>query len=172
MVGLTLGLVDGRTLGSLVGLLDGLILGFLVGDSDGSSVGVSVGMFVGISLGSEEGVIVGSVVGADDGVTDGATLGTKLDDDIILFVSFECSDDRLSWVSSLDKSFAIYDESNIRFKFIRVIESRNDKKSYHSIHSPDDVSIDRRLGCWIIANDNDNNNKIDERNNIVAEDVA
>ena len=74
---------------------------------------------------------------------------------------------------SLDKSFSIYDdESNTRFKFIRVIESRKDKKSYHSIHSPDDVSIDRRLGCWIIANDNDNNNKIDERNNIVAEDVA
>ena len=124
-----------------------------------------MGISVGNSVGQNEGSVEGSVVGADDGVTDGATLGTELDDDMILFVSFECSDDRLSWVSSLDKSFAIYDESNIRFKFIRVIESRNDKKSYHSIHSPD-VSIDRRLGCWIIANDNDNDNKIDKRNNI------
>ena len=110
---------------------------------------------------------------------DGATLGslvvlnvgvTKLDDDSIIFVSFECSD-RLSWVWSLDKRFALNDESNIRIKFIRVIESRKDKKSYHPIHSPD-VSIDRRLGCWLIANDNDNDNKIEKRNNIFLCSVA
>ena len=74
---------------------------------------------------------------------------------------------------SLDKSFSIYDdESNRRFKFRRVIESRKDKKSYHSIHSPDDVSIDRRLGCCIKANVKDNDNKIVKRNNIFLCSVA
>ena len=44
--GLAVGLVDGRTLGSLEGLLDGLLIGFLVGDSDG--LYVRVGLLVGL----------------------------------------------------------------------------------------------------------------------------
>ena len=114
---------------------------------------------------------MGNLVGLNVGISTEASVTVVLDDDIILFVSFNCSD-RLSWVWSLDKRFSIYDdESNTRFKFIRVIESRKDKKSYHPLHSPD-VSIDRRLGCWIIANVKDNDNKIEKRNNIFLCSVA
>ena len=145
------------------------MVGFLVGLLDGlKDVGLSVAKVVGNSEGSKEvsWTIEGSFVWSAVDVSVGPDVGvSKLDDDIILFVSFNCSD-RLSWLWSLDKSFSMYDdESNTRFKFIRVIESRKDKKSYHSIHSPD-VSIDRRLGCWIIANVKDNDHKIDNRHNI------
>ncbi len=146
-----------------VGQNEGSVEGSLVVLSVGSLVGLPVGTVVGESIGADDddvmdGSLVGRLVGPDVRVS-------KLDDDMILFVSFNCSD-WLSRVWSLGESFSIYDKSNTRFKFIRVIESRKDQKSYNSIHSPDDVSIDRRLGCWIIANDNDNNNKIDKRNNI------
>ena len=55
MVGLTVGLVDGRTLGSLLCRLDGLILGLLDGSVVGLSVsdGRSVKVVVGTRLGSK-----------------------------------------------------------------------------------------------------------------------
>ena len=81
----------------------GISVGNLVGQNEGSIegtvVGLSVGSIVGLPVGT---VVVGVTVGAND--TDGALLGhlvgtdarvSKFDDDIILFVSFNCSD-RLS----------------------------------------------------------------------------
>ncbi len=109
----------------------GISVGNSVGQNEGSIEGTVVGLSVGSLVGLPVGTVVGESIGADDdGVTDGALLGrlvgpdvreSKLDDDIILLVSFNCSD-RWSWVWSWDKSFAIYDESNTRFKFIRVID--------------------------------------------------
>ena len=80
--------------------MDGLREGFLVLDNDEKTVGVGVGIFDGILLGSVEGVIVGSdvggSVGADDGETVVSLVGlrvgyTLIDDDLILFDSFNCS---------------------------------------------------------------------------------
>ncbi len=96
--------------------MDGLGEGFLVLDNDEQTVGVGVGIFDGILLWSVEGVIVGSDVGASVGADDGETVvslvglrvgDTLIDDDLILFDSFNCSNN-LAWVWSLDRSFAIY----------------------------------------------------------------
>ena len=105
----------GISVGNSVGQNEGSIEGTVVGLSVGSLVGLPVGFFVGASIWAD-----------DDGVTDGALEGrlvgaSNSDDDIILLVSVNCSD-RWSWVWSLDKRFAIYDESNTWFKFIRVID--------------------------------------------------
>ena len=92
-------------------------MGITVGNSVGQNEGSVEGSVVGLPVGT---VVVGVSVGAND--TDGALLGrldgpdvgvSKSDDDIILLVSFNCSD---RW------SCAIYDESNTRFNFIRVID--------------------------------------------------
>ena len=70
--------------------MDGLGEGFLVLDNDGQTVeGTAV-------LGTFVGSVLGSVV---------------IDDDLILFVSFNCSN-RLVWVWSVERSLAIklYDQ--------------------------------------------------------------
>ena len=70
--------------------MDGLGEGFLVLDNDGQTVeGTAV-------LGAAVGSVLGSVV---------------TDDDLILFVSFNCSS-RLAWVWSVERSLAIklYDQ--------------------------------------------------------------
>jgi uncharacterized membrane protein len=79
-----------------VGISVGSIVGQSEGSIEGTVVGLSVGSLVGLLVGT---AVVGVTVGAND--TDGALVGrldgtdvgvSRSDDDIILLVSFNCSD--------------------------------------------------------------------------------